>query len=260
MPDFSGVPVQTQASVFDPVATLPRLERTVPTPPGKVPSSRSGLRYPAAMAAVPGSTPPSLHTSLCIERACAGDVPSLGQMVERITPRLLAPARARLRQPLRGVEPEDLVQDTWAHALPKLRDLTPRDGKWTPMLLRFLSVILLRRLNDQLRALLRHRGGDVGRGGEVASQVDPLQGLPAEVSGVVTRLVRAQQRCVVQQALAELPDDERQVVVLRGIEQLPNGEVARLLGIDDSSVTRRFQKAIERLRVRLPGSVFEELE
>lgn len=212
------------------------------------------------MPAASGSPPPSLQTSLCIERACAGDAPSRSQVVERITPLLLAQARARLRQPVPGAEPEDLVQDTWAHALPKLRELTPSDGKWTPMLLRFLSVILLRRINDQLRVALRRRGGLVGRGGDDPSHADPLQAIPAEVTGVVTRLARSQQQCAVQQALAELPDDERQVVVLRGIEQLPNGEVARMLGIDDSSVTRRFQKALERLRVRLPGSVFEELE
>jgi hypothetical protein len=34
---------------------------------------------------------------------------------------------------------------------------------------------------------------------------------------------------------------------------------ARLLGIDDSPVTGRVQKALERLRQRLPGSVFAEL-
>jgi RNA polymerase sigma-70 factor (ECF subfamily) len=180
--------------------------------------------------------------------------------VERITPLLLAQARSRLSAKVRGIEAEDLVQEAWAQALPQLKGMTPRDGKWTPMLLKFLSVIVLRRLNDHLRAALRRRGGELGRGGTDQSHADPLLAAPAEVTGIVTRLARAQQRCAVQAALDELPEDERQVVLLRGIEQQPNREVARLLGIDDSSVTRRYQKALERLRQRLAGSVFEELE
>lgn len=206
-----------------------------------------------------GPEPPQ-QTSLCIARACAGDAPSCSQVVERITPLLLAQARARLRTKVRGIDAEDLVQEAWAQALPQLKDLVPRDGKWTPMLLKFLSVIVLRRLNDHLRTALRRRGGQIGRGGTEHSHADPLQGAPAEISGIVTRLARSQQRCAVQSALDELPEDERQVVLLRGIEQQSNKEVARLLGIDDSSVTRRYQKALERLRKRLAGSVFEELE
>jgi RNA polymerase sigma factor (sigma-70 family) len=64
----------------------------------------------------------------------------------------------------------------------------------------------------------------------------------------------------VQEALAGLDADERAVVVLRGIEQLPNGEVARLLGVDDSLATRRWQRALVRLKELLPDSVFGELE
>jgi DNA-directed RNA polymerase specialized sigma24 family protein len=49
------------------------------------------------------------------------------------------------------------------------------------------------------------------------------------------------------------------VLLLRGIEQLPNKEVARLLGVDDATATRRYQKALERMRQALPGSIFAEL-
>jgi RNA polymerase sigma factor (sigma-70 family) len=198
-------------------------------------------------------------TSQCIAGAATGDVASQAALVERFTPVLLAQARYRMAH-VRGCEPEDVVQETWAQALPKLRDLAPRDQRWTPVLLKFLSVVLLRTVNDLMRRSMRRRGGDVGHGGEQPSHASPLAQAPAEVSGVVTRLARADRACAVQVALQQLPDEEREVIVLRGIEQLPNRDVARLLGVDDSAVTRRYQRALQRLRTALPDSVLAELE
>ncbi len=201
---------------------------------------------------------PADPTSLCIAGACAGDNSSRDRLVERFTPVLLAQARYRLSRPIRGIEPEDLVQECWASALPKLRGLEPREGGWTASLLKFLSVILLRRLNDQLRRHARRRGSEVGRGG-TDDVGDPMLAVPAEVTGSVSRLARRQRECEVQQAVEALAEDDRRVLLLRGIEQLPNKEVARLLGVDDATVTRRYQKALERMREALPGSIFAEL-
>ena len=64
---------------------------------------------------------PADPTSLCIAGACAGDNSSRDRLVERFTPVLLAQARYRLCRPIRGIEPEDLVQDCWAGAVPELR-------------------------------------------------------------------------------------------------------------------------------------------
>lgn len=201
---------------------------------------------------------PADPTSLCIAGACAGDNSSRDRLVERFTPVLLAQARHRLSRPIRGIEPEDLVQECWASALPKLRDLAPREGGWTATLLKFLSVLLLRRLNDHLRRHARRRGSEVGRGG-IDDGGDPMLAVPAEVTGIVSRLARRQRECEVQQAIEALAEDDRRVLLLRGIEQLPNKEVARLLGVDDATVTRRYQKALERMREALPGSIFAEL-
>ncbi len=213
------------------------------------------IRHMSAAASPPDDPDP---TSSCIAGAAAGDLPSQARLVERFTPVLLAQARYRM-QHVRGCEPEDVVQETWAHALPRLRDLVPRDGRWTPVLLRFLSVVLLRTVNDLLRRSIRRRGGDVGHGGEAPSHADAIGQAPAEISGIVTRLARADRACAVQTAVSALPPDEREVLVLRGIEQLPNRDVARLLGVDDSAVTRRYQRALQRLKDALPDSVLAEL-
>jgi RNA polymerase sigma factor (sigma-70 family) len=199
-------------------------------------------------------------TSAHVARAAAGDAASRTFLVERFTPVLLAQARYRLQGPLlRVCEPHDLVQDVWAIALPRLPDLRDREGRWTPVLLKFLSTTLLRLVNHLLRKHISGRPQVLAAGGE-GDAPSPVEALPAEVSGVITRMCRQQKIDAVQEALAGLDADERAVVVLRGIEQLPNREVARLLGVDDSLATRRWQRALVRLKELLPDSVFGELE
>ena len=49
-------------------------------------------------------------------------------------------------------------------------------------------------------------------------------------------------------ALAELPEDQRAVIVLRGLEGLPFEEVARILGIKKPTAESRMARAKEKLR------------
>jgi RNA polymerase sigma factor (sigma-70 family) len=190
-------------------------------------------------------------TSVHVRAAAAGDAASRTFLVERFTPLLLAQARYRLvGKAARHCEPEDLVQEVWAIALPRLPDLRERDGRWTPVLVKFLATTLLRCVNHVLR---KHVVGRPTSDGAV-------EALPAELSGVITRLVRRDRIDAVQAAIAALAPEEREVLVLRGIEQHGNGAIAAMLGIDDSSVTRRWQKALAHLRAALPDSVLAELE
>jgi RNA polymerase sigma-70 factor (ECF subfamily) len=52
----------------------------------------------------------------------------------------------------------------------------------------------------------------------------------------------------VRQALDRLPEGEREVLVLRNLEGLTNQEAAGVLGIDPATASRRYGRAIIRLR------------
>lgn len=198
---------------------------------------------------------PHPATSLHIARATAGDVDSQEWIVRRFSPVLLAQARYRLRGRLAAVcDPADVVQDTWAITLPRLCDLQAREGAWTPVILRFLATTLLRRVNHLARKHLA-----AGRPLASAAGEALVPTLSAHLTGAITHAHRDDVATAVRAALDELPDEEREVVVLRGIEQLGNGEVARLLGVEDFVVTRRFQRGLAHLRRMLPESVFAEL-
>ena len=61
------------------------------------------------------------------------------------------------------------------------------------------------------------------------------------------------------ECIEALGDRDREIVVLRGIEQIPNQRVAEKLGENPSTIAMRYHRAIARLREALPDSIFDEL-
>ena len=55
------------------------------------------------------------------------------------------------------------------------------------------------------------------------------------------------------QALRQLPDEQREVLLLVGLEQLTYGETAKVLGIPIGTVMSRLARGRERLRAALAG-------
>ena len=86
-----------------------------------------------------------------------------------------------------------------------------------------------------------------------------IHGLAADGTSVMAGAQRHETQRAVHEALQRLPDRDREILVLRGIEQMSNNKVAEILGVQPSAVTMRFQKALLRLREKLPDSVFADL-
>ena len=80
------------------------------------------------------------------------------------------------------------------------------------------------------------------------SLVDRLFASGTSPSG---RLVREELRQRVRDTLDRLLPRDREVLVLRYLEMLSNGEIADVLGITAGSVKVRHLRALERLRSRL---------
>ena len=210
---------------------------------------------------------PRDETSVHVRRAEAGNGKSLQWVVERFSPLLLAQANYRMGAKLRAFyDVDDLVNDVWAIALPRLAELGAREGRSTPVLVRFLATTLLHRVQKLLKRYIAESrrtraGGNVESDGDgdSAREKRPIENLAAQTSGVVTHAVRRELQGVVASALAELEPRDREILLLRGLEQNSNGTVALLLGLAPSAVTMRYRRALERLRARLPGSVFDQL-
>jgi len=196
-------------------------------------------------------------TSLHVGRAVNGDATSLDWLVKRVTPLLVAQAAYRLGPVLRKrYEPADLVNDVWLTAIPKLGDLSPREGRLTPVLLKFLSTTLIYLANNLMK---KHLSGESLSPLEARAGEESRIEIAAEMTGAVTAACRHERRCAVTESLEALDPRDREILVLRGIEQNSNPAVAGLLGLTPAAVASRYHRALKRLRERLPKSVFEEL-
>jgi len=200
-------------------------------------------------------------TTVHVHRALDGDEESLTWVVGRLSPLLLAQARYRLGSTLRPhYDPEDLVNEAWMVALPRLGDLVHRGGRLTPVLLRYLSQTLLFKINNLVK---KHIRSEVRRKqvapDSSADDLDLVNQLPADMSGVVTQAVRHEQQSAVTAALEKLDSQDQEILLLRGIEQQSNQTVSLLLGLTPQAVSMRFSRALERLQKQLPGSIFDEI-
>jgi RNA polymerase sigma-70 factor (ECF subfamily) len=194
-------------------------------------------------------------TTVRMRAAVRGERESLAWIVTRFTPLLLAQAAHRLGGRLRrALDPEDLVQDTWVRLLPRLAGLRPRDGRMTPVVLRFASTTLLNRLSSLLQTELRR---DAAAGGRADDEL--VAELAAPDTELVSALVREERASAVRAAIDALAPEDRALVVLRGIEQNPVQDVALLLGLLPNTVSVKYRRALATLRERVPNAVFDEL-
>ncbi len=195
-------------------------------------------------------------TSLQLRRAVGGDADSLTWVVRRLSPLLIAQADYRLGPDLRKLyDAEDLVSEVWMVALPRLGDLSSRDGRQTPVLLKFLTTTLTFRINNLLRQMIRRRSHAEGEPERLAG----LEDLPARTRGAITQAVRRETVDQVAASLEGLEPQDREIILLRGIEQQTNGEVAAALDLTPKAVSTRYHRALDKLRARLPCEVFDEL-
>ena len=201
-----------------------------------------------------------LLASQHVQRALQEDLDSLAWVVRKFTPLLVAQARYRLRGRLaRLYDPEDLVNDVWTVALPRLSDAPAARGSYTRLFMKFLSTILLYRFNNLLRKHYRENAA-LGETTARAEAREALSQIPADTLGVVTRVVREETRSSVAEAIDGLDATDQEVVILHGIEQNSAREVADMLGIKENALAVRYTRALQKLRARLGPSLFDEFD
>jgi RNA polymerase sigma-70 factor (ECF subfamily) len=145
------------------------------------------------------------------------------------------------------LDPSDIVQEAQLEAYRRL----PEYLKRRPMPFR----LWLRQTAHQRLVMLRrfHLGtGKRDAGREVplpeGSSLALARGLLAPGPTPSQLLVDRERARRVQEAVAQLPEDDREILVMRNLEALSNGEVAELLQVDPPTASRRYGRALLRLR------------
>ena len=145
---------------------------------------------------------------------------------------------------------EDLTQETFARVFAKRKDYQP-NGKFST----FLWRIALNLCYDELRRLKRRQETalDLDSGEAMAG----LEVLTAAGPGPDEQLQDEEQGQLVRQALQQLAEPYRSVIVLRHYENLKFREIADVLEIPEGTVKSRMAEALTQLE-KLLRHVMEE--
>ena len=112
---------------------------------------------------------------------------------------------------------------------------------------------------QHLGAQMRDAGREVSlyRGAlPQASSASLAQQMLAGLTSPTQAAVRAEMQVLLQEALNSMDPLDREVVVLRHFEELTNVETAQVLGIENSAASKRYIRAIRRLKAildQIPG-------
>jgi RNA polymerase sigma-70 factor (ECF subfamily) len=112
---------------------------------------------------------------------------------------------------------------------------------------------------QHLGAKMRDAGQEVAlhRGAlPQASSASLAQQLLAGLTSPTQAVIRAEMQLKLQDALNSMDPIDREVVVLRHFEELNNIETAAVLGIEPSAASKRYLRAIRRLKAildQVPG-------
>src|SRR5262249_37657575 len=139
-------------------------------------------------------------------------------------------ARLQIGRRLQGkVDAADLVQETFLEAH---RDFAQFRGGSESELVGWLRQILATNIANQVRRYYGTQRRDVRLERELAVELDQSSrvldhGLVASQSSPSQQAARREQAVLLADALGRLPDDYREVIILRHLEELTFPEVAR---------------------------------
>lgn len=206
-------------------------------------------------------TAESAATQELLEQARSGHAPAVDRLLERHRQRLRRMVAVRLEPAMKArADASDIVQEALAVAAARIPDYL-REPKlpFYPWLrgIAWDKLIEHRRWHRdaQRRSVLREEPieGDASE----ESVLELAQQLVTSATSPSRQLLQDELRSRVRSSLAELSATDREVLILRYLEQLKYAEIAAVLGTSEKAVRQRHTRALERLRDQLDQDLAE---
>jgi RNA polymerase sigma-70 factor (ECF subfamily) len=194
-------------------------------------------------------------------RAKAGDAAALGALFSQYRDRLRKMVRLRLDRRVAGrLDPSDVLQEAYLDVARRFKEYTAAPA--VPFYI-WLRALTGQRLVDLHRRHLGSKMRDVGQEVSLyrgalpqASSASLALQLLGGLTSPTQAAVRAELQLQLQEALNSMDAMDREVVVLRHFEELNNVETATVLGIEPAAASKRYIRAVRRLKAildQVPG-------
>lgn len=193
-----------------------------------------------------------------LSQARGGDAGAVTRLLEQYRNYLSLLARIHIDQHLQSkADPSDLVQETFMHAV---RDFPKFRGTTEAEFLGWLRKIVA---NNGAKLVRHYRGTqrrDVTLERRLQDDLDQTslglaQGLVAADSSPSQQAARREAAVVLADALARLPADYREVMILHHLESRTIAETAQQMGRTIDSIKKLLARALIRLRGLMKGTV-----
>jgi RNA polymerase sigma-70 factor (ECF subfamily) len=192
-----------------------------------------------------------------LHEARSGNADQLGRLLEMYRHYLRLLARVEIGRNLQAkLDASDLVQDTLLEAH---RGFPGFQGSSETQFVCWLRQIMAANLANLLRRYLGTQGRDVRLERELAVRLDQSsrildRGLFDRGSSPSHQVFRREQAVLLADALEKLPEDYREVIVLRHLEGLTFPEVSRRMGRSGDSVEKLWVRGLAQLRQVMGGA------
>ena len=191
-----------------------------------------------------------------LERASVGDDVALDELFSRYDEKLRRMVQLRMNRRLSGrVDAIDVLQDAYveiARELPRyLADPTLPFFLW---MRHIVSQKIITVHRHHLGAKKRDAARDVNMnawGSPSATSAAIAAQLLGKLTSPSQSVIRVETKRRVQDALDQLSELDREILVMRHFEQLNNKETAQALGIRPSAASSRYVRALDHLQLLL---------
>jgi RNA polymerase sigma-70 factor (ECF subfamily) len=186
-----------------------------------------------------------------LELARNGDERARGELLETYRSYLEMLAQLEIGHRLQTkVDAGDLVQETFLEAH---RNFGLFRGAVEAEFIAWLRTILAARISNVVRHFVSTQGRDIRRETDLGANLDHSscafdRGLAALQSTPSQQLIRQEQRVQVANTLARLPQEYREVIMLRHFEDLSISEVANRMNRSVDSVQKLWVRGLAQLR------------
>jgi RNA polymerase sigma-70 factor, ECF subfamily len=198
------------------------------------------------------------ETKELLEQARQGDAAAVERLLTTHREPLRRMIGLRLDPALAArVDASDIVQDVLLEAHRRLQDYLRKPSMPFHLWLRHIAKdhiidahrherLAQRRSVDREQALHAARPDESSL--DWAAQFFDQELTPASAA------IRQEMARKVQQAIQQLGDDDRDIILMRYVEQLPNQDVAAALGLSEAAASMRCLRAVRRLQALLLSS------
>ena len=182
-----------------------------------------------------GTRTPSANCSNCTANACGGCSTS-----------------ASTAGWARRVSPDDVLQEAFLDVARRIGEYLADPAVPFYVWLRFLTVQRMQMVQRaHLGAQMRDVGLEVGWRRRRAASSESMAGqLVGDLTSPSQAAIRRELQDRLRAALDEMDPLDREVLALRHFEELSNDEVAEVLGISKDAASKRYVRALKRLRRR----------